>query len=105
MKLSQLSLRELFLLVALAAMGCGWLASELRWRAYAQSQQRELVKHAENMEWLNTYLREQNFNVTYDPEGFLLGVGTSSRDEYTNSLFREVQSLKARIKSLESTQP
>ena len=29
------SLREVFLLVALIAVGCGWLASELRWRDFA----------------------------------------------------------------------
>lgn len=29
------SLREVFLFVVLVAVGCGWFASELRWRAYA----------------------------------------------------------------------
>ena len=29
------SLRELLLLVALVAVGCGWLGSELRWRDFA----------------------------------------------------------------------
>ena len=31
MKLPRLSLRELFLLVALAAMGCGWMTQHYRW--------------------------------------------------------------------------
>ena len=104
MKLPQLTLRDLFWLVALVAMGCGWWASELRWRGYARSQQQELVRHAENVEWLTTYLREQNFDLSFNEDG-TMSVGTSSRDEVTNSSFREVQTLKAQIKLLESRQP
>lgn len=37
MKLPQLTLRELFLLVVIAAMGCGWWRAELRAQAEAES--------------------------------------------------------------------
>lgn len=39
MKLPQLSLRELFLLVALAAVGCGWWVDRLGLQANLQSEQ------------------------------------------------------------------
>lgn len=97
MKFSRFTLRQLFLLVVIAALGCGWWASEVRWRSYARFQQEELVRHAENVEWLRTYLKEQNFDLTFNEDG-TMSIGTSSRDAYTSSLFREVQTLKAPIK-------
>jgi hypothetical protein len=47
MKLPQLSLRELFLLVALAAMGCGWLTHHWRTRTAIENQRAQLKELAE----------------------------------------------------------
>ena len=49
MKCPQLSLRELFLLVVIAAMGCGWWA-ERRGRL---EQERERGAIDENLRWLD----------------------------------------------------
>lgn len=43
MKLPQLSLRELFLLVALAAMGCGWWVERGRLRSQIWELQNQLI--------------------------------------------------------------
>jgi hypothetical protein len=48
MKLPQLSLRELFLLVALAAMGCGWWVDHIRLTAFGNLWH----KRAKDLKWL-----------------------------------------------------
>ena len=64
MKLPQLSLRELFLLVALVAMGCGWLVDHGRQVSFAAHWKGEALKLSswvdQNCNWVNVGLSDEN---------------------------------------------
>ena len=74
MKLPQLSLRELFLLVALVAMGCGWWVErerllnqrdEYRFRAFVSADQ-----HWSHLDSLREYLKDLGCEVEWTNERF-----------------------------------
>jgi hypothetical protein len=71
MKLPQLSLRELFLLVVIAAMGCGWWLDR-------RGLVREKQAATENVKWPQTYLQEQNFELNVNNDG-TMSIGTIAR--------------------------
>jgi hypothetical protein len=65
MKLPQVSLRELFLLVALVAMGCGW------WVERMQRKAGDLDRSVwqDRAFGLQATLRNQGINVTFENDG------------------------------------
>jgi hypothetical protein len=64
MKLPQLSLRELFLLVVIAAMGCGWWLDSGRRMDYQHA--REIRR---KLHYMKGYLESRGYIVTLREEG------------------------------------
>ena len=91
MKLPQLSLRELFLLVVIAAMGCGWWVERSRligvcreWeRAYGESQRDfvEIIDELTNRNYAATLRveRERLQSHLDDAENAMLEIGHASQ--------------------------
>jgi hypothetical protein len=72
----KLTLRELFLLVVIAAMGCGWWVSARQFRYREWYQQKTSDLHGEELQQLGYKIERDDEVITvYVPEDLQTGVG------------------------------
>jgi len=79
MKLPRFSLRELFLLVVIAAMGCGWWASEVRHKERLNEtvkNQQKLAHYWATSEYSPAFMLQpgQKMEATYNLDGFAIRI-------------------------------